>query len=208
MLRESEEWFHGAFYFASIGTALVAADGTWLEVNPVLCELVGYSRLELLNKTFQELTHPDDVEKDLVLLQQLLDGKIRTYEMEKRYQHKQGHTIWVMLSMSLARSAAGKPLYFIAQVRDISERKRTEAELEQVRQSLAARVEELEAALAEVKTLQGILPICSYCKNIRDDKNYWMKVEDYITHHTEALFSHAICPKCYERLLAEFRDSK
>jgi PAS domain S-box-containing protein len=208
LLRESQERFQSAFHFAPIGIALIALDGRWLEVNPALCELVGYAKEELLRKTFQELTHPDEVATDLGFAQQLLSGDLRTYKIEKRYVHKQGASIWILLRVSLVRATSGQPLYFIAQLEDITERRRTEEELEQVRQNLAARVHELEEALAEVKTLQGILPICSYCKNIRNDKNFWMKVEDYLTHHTEALFSHAICPTCYEKLLAEFRDSK
>jgi len=72
-----------------------------------------------------------------------------------------------------------------------------------MRQSLDDRVKELETVAAEVKPLQGIIPICSYCKNIRNDENFWVQVEEYITHHSKALFSHGICPKCYENVIAE-----
>jgi PAS domain S-box-containing protein len=207
-MLDGQEQFQSAFYHAAIGMALIAEDGRILNVNSSLCELVGYSRDELLQKNFQDITHPDDRAVDQREVQQLLQGEIRTYKIEKRYFHKQGRTIWILLSVSLVRLDSGQPRYFIAQLADINKRKQTEIDLEQVRQNLAARVQELEAALAEVKTLQGILPICSYCKNIRNDKNFWMKVEDYLTRHTEALFSHAICPTCYEKLLSEFRDSK
>jgi phosphoserine phosphatase RsbU/P len=74
-------------------------------------------------------------------------------------------------------------------------------EMIQLQQRLAERVVELEAALAHVKLLQGILPICSYCKHVRDDKNYWQTVENYISDHSEAKFSHSICPDCYERVV-------
>lgn len=67
----------------------------------------------------------------------------------------------------------------------------------ELQRNLVARVRELELALAQVKQLQGLLPICSYCKKIRDDKNYWQQVESYIARHTEARFSHGICPDCY-----------
>jgi len=70
----------------------------------------------------------------------------------------------------------------------------------ELQRSLAERVRELEAALAQVKQLQGIIPICSYCKKIRDDQNYWQRVESYISQHSEARFSHGICPDCYERV--------
>ncbi len=71
----------------------------------------------------------------------------------------------------------------------------------ELQRSLAARVRELEEALARVKQLQGLLPICSYCKKIRDDQNYWQQVESYISGHSEAQFSHSICPSCYDRFV-------
>ena len=77
-----------------------------------------------------------------------------------------------------------------------------------LQKALAERVEELEAALSQVKQLQGILPICSYCKKVRDDQNYWQKVENYISDHTNVQFSHGICPDCYERVIREFEEQK
>ena len=77
-----------------------------------------------------------------------------------------------------------------------------------LQKTLADQVKELEEALAQVKQLQGILPICSYCKQVRDDQNYWQKVEDYISDHTDVQFSHGICPNCYERVIREFEEQK
>ena len=77
-----------------------------------------------------------------------------------------------------------------------------------LQKSLAERVEELEQALSQVNQLQGMLPICSYCKKIRDDQNYWQKVENYISDHTDVKFSHGICPDCYERVIQEFEEEK
>jgi len=77
-----------------------------------------------------------------------------------------------------------------------------------LQKTLAEQVKELEEALAQVKQLQGILPICSYCKQVRDDQNYWQKVEDYISDHTDVQFSHGICPNCYERVIREFEEQK
>jgi len=71
----------------------------------------------------------------------------------------------------------------------------------ELRRKLAERVDELTLALDQVKQLQGLLPICSYCKNVRDDNNYWQKVESYISQHSEAQFSHGICPDCYEKIV-------
>lgn len=77
-----------------------------------------------------------------------------------------------------------------------------------LQQNLAARVKELESALAQVKLLQGILPICSYCKNVRDDRNYWQQLETYIGKHSEAQFSHSICPGCYEAVVKPQLDER
>jgi DNA-binding response OmpR family regulator len=74
----------------------------------------------------------------------------------------------------------------------------------QLKECLAERVRQLEAALANVKQLRGLLPICSYCKQVRSDTDYWEQVETYVAHHTELRFSHGVCPACYERMAAEF----
>lgn len=130
-LRASEEGFRSAFNYAAIGKALVSLDGHWLKVNAALSKLLGYSDSELLNLTFQDITHPEDLEKDLDYVNQLLQGKIATYQMEKRYFHKQGHLVWVLLSVSLVRDEEDRPLYFIDQIQDITIRKQTETELKQ-----------------------------------------------------------------------------
>jgi len=128
-LRESEERFRSAFEDAAIGMALVSTEGQFLKVNRALCEIVGYSKEELLSLSFQEITHPEDLDVDLVWARQLLAGETRTYQMEKRYFHKQGRVIWILLSGSLVRNDRGEPLYFIAQMQDISDRKAAEAAL-------------------------------------------------------------------------------
>ena len=127
-LREQAARFRLSFDHAPIGKALVAPDGRFLEVNPALCGIVGYTRSELLAKTFQDITHSDDLDADLEFVRQMIAGEIRTYSMEKRYFHADGHVLWVDLSVSLVRDGAN-PLYFISQIQDITERKRTEAAL-------------------------------------------------------------------------------
>jgi diguanylate cyclase (GGDEF)-like protein/PAS domain S-box-containing protein len=128
-LRESEERFYSAFEHAAIGMALVAPDGRWLKVNRALCELIGYAKDELLCKTFQDITHPDDLAADLAKLRQLLAREITTYQMEKRYFHRQGHVVWTLLSVSPVWDSDGAPLYLISQIQDITERKHAEQEL-------------------------------------------------------------------------------
>jgi len=128
-LRESEERFRGAFEFAAIGMALVAPDGRWLRVNHSLCKIVGYSAEELLNSNFQSITVDEDLDTDVDQMRQMLAGHLSNYDMEKRYIHKDGHTVWALLSVSLVRGAAGEALYFVSQIQDISERKRLERAL-------------------------------------------------------------------------------
>ena len=129
LLRESEERFSSAFEYASIGMALVTTDGHWARVNWALCWLLGYTQEDLLQKTFQDITHPDDLENDLAYVRQLLAGEINSYQVEKRYFHKSGHVVWALLSVSLVRDDQGQPQYFISQIQDITERKLAEESL-------------------------------------------------------------------------------
>lgn len=125
--------FENAFTYATIGKALVALDGLFLRINRSFCRMVGYSEEEILNKTFQDITHPDDLRMDLDYIRQLIRGELDSYQMEKRYFHKLGHVVWVLLSVSLVRDEHKEPLFFIAQVQDISERKRVARELQSER---------------------------------------------------------------------------
>ena len=129
-LREAEERFRRSFDDAAIGMALVAPDGQFLLTNRSLCEILGYPEEELLEKTFQDITYPDDLDADLDQVRRMLVGKIRTYQMEKRYVHKDGQVVWVLLSVSMVRDEEGEPLYFVSQIQDISERKALEERLE------------------------------------------------------------------------------
>ena len=146
VLRESEERFRATFEHAAIGAAQVGIDGRWLRVNRRLGEIVGYEPEELLRTTFQDITHPDDLEADLERAGRLLEGELQTYTMEKRYVSRGGSVVWVNLTVSLVRDSSGEPAYFIAVVEDISERKKTEEErdLLLVKEQLA-RAEAVEA---------------------------------------------------------------
>jgi len=125
-LTESERRFRSAFDYAPIGMALVAPDGRWLEVNNALCEMLGYSQDELLPLTFQDITHPDDLETDLWLLHEMLRHERDSYQLEKRYFHKRGQVVWVLLSVSAVYDEAGAVEYFISQIQDITENKQAE----------------------------------------------------------------------------------
>lgn len=128
-LRESEQRSRLTFEFAPIGQATVGLDGRFLEVNPALCRLLGYPSEKLRSLTFQELTHPDDLNADMTQLAQLVDGQIDNYAMEKRYFRADGALVWAMLTVSLVVSDDGEPLYFISQIQDITDRKTVETAL-------------------------------------------------------------------------------
>lgn len=130
---ESEERFHSAFENATIGMALVGQDGRWLKVNTALCEFLGYDEQGLMQRTFQDITHPDDLEIDLAHVHELLAGQRRSYQMEKRYLHQSGRVVWARLAVSLVRDAAGRPRHFVSQIEDITDRKLLQEKLEQAR---------------------------------------------------------------------------
>ncbi|MDH1282672.1 PAS domain S-box protein [Pseudomonas chengduensis] len=121
-LRLSQQRFLNAFNTAPQGMALVSPDGRWLEVNDELCRMLGYDREELLACTYQQVTHPDDLDADRQNVADLLAGRINAYQMEKRYLDKRGRTLWVLLSVSLVRDGEGRPVHFVSQIQDFSDR--------------------------------------------------------------------------------------
>ncbi|WBU50933.1 diguanylate cyclase [Kosakonia pseudosacchari] len=125
-ITESEERFRNAMEYSAIGMALVGTDGQWLQANKALCQFLGYSQDELRLMNFQQLTWPEDLQKDLELLDQLIRGDIPTYSLEKRYYTRNGNLVWGLLAVSVVRHADGTPLYFIAQIEDINDLKQTE----------------------------------------------------------------------------------
>ncbi len=136
-LLESEQRFRSAFESAAIGMAVVGLDGRFLEVNDSLCELVGRTADELCTMTWRDITHPDDLGLDSDVVQSLLDGQIRSYQIEKRYRHRLGHDLWALVAVSLVRTRDGEPLHLISQIKDITERKRAEEALAQSQARLA-----------------------------------------------------------------------
>jgi PAS domain S-box-containing protein len=305
-----DDLFRSVFDSASIGMVLIAPDGRWVAANEAVCRITGYRREELLKKTIQTITPPEDIEPDLTLMRRLLAGELDHYQINKRLIHKNKQILWVLKSVSLVRDRAGKPQFVIVQIQDISEKTRLAQEFVESRRELenvltnlncavaqydrekrilygnstlaqilgvplaelvgktvrelskivfkAEKLErviseifetkqsryfesarkidgapgfllthltpqldetgevetvialafnvtqlkktelELSAALAEIKQLQTILPICSYCKKIRDDHDYWQTVENYISSQTDTKFRASVCPNCYE----------
>ncbi|MDJ1504301.1 PAS domain S-box protein [Xanthocytophaga agilis] len=146
-LTESAHLYRSVFENAAIGIARVALNGKWLDINQKLLDILGYSRSELLQKSFQDITHPEDIHTDLRLLQQTLDGEIEGYTMQKRYFHKNNSIVWVRLTVALQRGETGDPLYFISVIEDITEQKRVEEALLQSENNLKQIIENLSEGL-------------------------------------------------------------
>jgi PAS domain S-box-containing protein len=140
-LRESEERFRAFFETAAVGAAHAdPATGRYLQVNEKLCRFLGYDEEELLCMSFSDITHPDDRAQDLEGLSQLLRGEIREYAAEKRYVRKNGQTVWGQLAVSLVRDANGRALHTVAITRDITQRKRLEESLREIREAERRRI--------------------------------------------------------------------
>ena len=139
-LRQSEQQSRATFNQAAVGIAHVAKNGQWLRVNQKLCDIIGYTSEELLERSFQDITHPEDLDADIGYVRQVLASEIQTYSMEKRYIHKNGSLVWINLTVSLVRKEDGEPDYFISVIEDIRERKQAEAEIRQLTENLERRV--------------------------------------------------------------------
>lgn len=143
----SEARLKTAFALAPTGIAAVAGNGRFLSLNSAFCSIVGYEADELMTLSFQDITHPDDLDSDLNLLRQLTHGEIDRYQLEKRYRHKDGTSVWVDLHVAKLLSVNGDLEYYIATVQNIQRRKETEASLQALRHGLEQRVEERTAEL-------------------------------------------------------------
>jgi PAS domain S-box-containing protein len=131
-LRVSEEMFRSAFNNTAIGMSLVSPEGRFIEVNAAICNLFGYSESELLQLTFLDITHPDDQHQSMELAKKLIRGEIQNDSFEKRYYNKQGQVVWGLVSVSIVRDSHEQPLYLVAQIQDISDRKQAEIQLQNI----------------------------------------------------------------------------
>ena len=131
-LRESIQRFEAAFEHAPIGMALTDLDGRWIKVNRALSQITGYSPEELFNRSFRDITHPDDIDADTAAFAALKSGQLPSYAVDKRYIHADGHVVWVALSTSVVRDEAGAAQYIVAQTRDITEQKQLKERLQHI----------------------------------------------------------------------------
>lgn len=178
------------FFDLSIDMLAIAMfTGYFKRLNPAWERTLGFSREELMSKPMFEFVHPDDRARTLEQNRQVRGGG-QALSFENRYICKDGSYRWLLWNSTADPDR--QLIYAVA--RDMTARKQADEERERL-------VSDLQSALAEVRELQKILPICMYCKNIRNDENYWQSVETYITHHTQTRFSHGICPSCYLKVV-------
>ncbi|GAA4735759.1 PAS domain S-box protein [Flavisolibacter ginsenosidimutans] len=163
-LQQSEERFRSTFDNAAVGIAHVSPDGSWLDVNERLCAIVGYTKEELLSSTFQRITHPDDLNDDLRLLQEVLAGERESYTLEKRYIHRSGSVVWINLTVSLVRHDDGMPKYFISVVEDIGERKRAEEKILESEERLSLVIEAASLGLWDYDIRTGVAAISEHTR--------------------------------------------
>ncbi len=173
--------------------------------NERWAEIIGYTLDEIIPcsiETWQQFANPEDLIGSDKKLEEHFNKEREFYELECRMKHKDGRWIWVLdKGKVFSWTEDGKPLLMFGTHQDITEQKQAEFELQKT-------IRELRQALNEIKTLRGILPICANCKNIRGDKGYWEQVESYVTSHTEAQFTHGICPECVEKLYPDFSKNR
>jgi PAS domain S-box-containing protein len=132
-LRSSEAHARAVFEQAAVGMGRVSfADARWLDVNDAFCRMIGYTRAELLATPWTAITHPDDVERDLVPFRRMAAGELEAYAVDKRFLHKHGHHVWASLTLSLVRDAHGHPDFEVAVIQDVTHRRQGEVEREQL----------------------------------------------------------------------------
>ena len=162
--------------------------------------MLGYGEDEISDslEEWESRIHPEDMPAVEKALEAHLQGNTAVYHNEHRVLCKDGDYKWILdRGKVIERTEAGKPRRVIGTHSDISDRKRWELEREKY-------IQELKEALSQIKTLSGLLPICSHCKKIRDDKGYWNQIESYIRDHSDAEFSHSICQECAKKYYPDF----
>jgi PAS domain S-box-containing protein len=165
--EESRQLFKNVFDHSPLGIALVSPDGRWLNVNGSTCDMLGYTKDELLKRTFQDLTHPDDLPSDMAFVNQMLNRERETYQIEKRYFRKDGNIVWVLLSVSLTWHER-KPAFFISQLTDITQKK-------QLRMEIEKKNAELENHLARINEFNRIV-----AHNLRGPASSLINMSDYL----------------------------
>jgi len=160
--------------------------------NKAWLDFTGRTLEQEIGDGWAEGVHPDDIDRCLRTYLDAFHAR-KPFAIEYRLRHHNGEYHWILDYGKPFSDPHGNFAGYIGSCYDTTEKKRAEEEREKL-------IHELQDALAKVKTLGGLLPICSSCKRIRDDKGYWTQIEAYIRDHSEADFSHGICPECVKKL--------
>ncbi len=188
-----------------------AHDGFWdwdvpsghVNYSPRWAAMLGYdvAELEPSLATWERLTHPDDVPATMALVQAHLDGSSPFYEAEFRMRTRAGDWVWVQARGRLVeRSTDGKPLRIAGTHIDVTARREAADRMRAMARANEELVAELRTALERVKVLSGLLPVCAWCKSVRNDQGYWQRIEEYLVDHTDARLTHGLCPNCSGRV--------
>jgi PAS domain S-box-containing protein len=160
--------FRSIFENAPLGICVVDVSLTIIDANAAYCEMLGYTKDDLVGRRIPDLTHPHDRQRDVEFLPLLLSGQLPHYRTEKRYIHRDGHVVWGKLTASALLDSDGRALYSFAMVEDITRE----------------------------KTLGSLLPVCTSCKRVRDDRGFWNQLEVYLKERAALDVTGSLCPEC------------
>lgn len=198
------------FEFLQIGSLdgiwywdLVEQEHEWM--SPRFWEVLGYdpATKQHLASEWQDLIFSEDLAVAISNLEKHLADPDHPYDQDVRYKHRDGSTVWVRCRGIAIRDESGKPVRLLGAHTDLTSLKRTEEELRQKTIELEAANEQLRNAADRIRSLEKLLPICMFCKKIRDDADEWQPLEDYISDRTGSAFSHGLCPECRDAHFAE-----
>ena len=197
-LEISEGRFRDLYESAPVGYQEYDVEGRITNVNRTGLEMLGYTHQEMIGEFMSKFNVKEEIVHQQILAK--LSGTLPPgRNLERTYRRKDGTTFPVLIEDRLIRNETGEIKGIRCTIQDITERKRAEEEREKL-------ILQLQKALDEVKTLKGIFPICASCKKVRNDEGYWEQIEVYIRDHSEADFSHGICPDCMKKLYPDFED--
>lgn len=199
-LRASEERFRSLVQNSSDIIAILDAQAAITYISPSGERILGHPPEQLIGESALQFVHPQDLSAVSEALNQVRQRPGVITSIEFRFQHQDGTYHWLEATgNNLLDNPAIQGI--VINARDVSQRKQAEEEREKL-------IGELQAALEQVRTLSGLLPICSSCKKIRDDAGYWHQVEEYIRDHSEVEFTHSLCPDCARKLFPEYYDDE
>jgi PAS domain S-box-containing protein len=198
-LRESEERYR--FLAENMADIVWTLDLNFMTtyVSPSVERVLGFTPEERKRQTLEEMITPESIQNVMATFMEQLQYEVQGYDPERsvtvavEYYRRDGSTVWMENMVKALRDDNGVLIGMYGTSRDVSARRRAEADRERL-------INELQAALVKVKTLRGLIPICANCKKVRTDQGYWEQVEVFLRSHSEAEFSHSICPDCMERL--------